>query len=237
MEDLHRGEPGGELMEASAFLNKDPDWEYQSFDVTAVAACVFAPAIMWIAEMIDRAELLAPRQSISSYHDVLTAGAFFIPLTVAVMLFVVNGWIFAGHRIHVAMGAYLLGVIVFDHVGRTRPVHFFFAGAFFIVGAFLEAVRDDDVPNWSPRKWILMTPILPAWILFSRWSRVKQQAWRAGAIMLPFVALALLAWVLGGWIGDRWLFFAEWIALTVLVLNYLRDARSHAHKNAGLPTA
>jgi hypothetical protein len=224
-------------METSAFLNSDPDWEYQSLDVTAVAACVSAPAIMWITEMVDRVELVAPRDSISSYHDVLTAGAFFIPLTIAVMLFVVNGWIYAGHRIHVVMGAYLLGVIVFDHVGRTRPLHFVFAGAFFVVGAFLEAVRDGDVPNWSPRKWMLMAPILPGWILLSRWTRVKQQAGRAGAILLPFVALGLLAWAVGGWIGERWLFFAEWIALTVLVLNYLRDARNHAHKNAGLPAA
>ena len=219
-------------MEAREFLNNAPDWEYQSFDVVAVAACVFAPAIMWIAEMIDRVELLAPRESISSYHDILTAGAFFIPLTVAVMLFVVNGWIYAGHRIHVAMGAYLLGVIVFDHVGRTRPLHFIFAGAFFVVGALLEAVRDDDVPKWSPRKWMLMAPILPGWVLFSRWPRVKQQVWRGGAILLPFVVLALVAWALGGWIGERWLFFAEWIALIVLVANYLRDARNHAHKNS-----
>ena len=180
-------------MEARAFLNNDPKWEYQSFDVAAVAACVSAPAIMWIAEMTDRGELVAPRESISSYHDVLTAGAFFIPLTVAVMLFVVNGWIYAGHRIHVAMGVYLLGVIVFDHVGRTRPLHFVFAGAFFVVGAFLETVRDDDVPNWSPLKWILMAPILPGWILFSRWSQVKQQGRRAGAILLPFAVFALLA--------------------------------------------
>jgi hypothetical protein len=224
-------------MDAGAFLNSDPDWEYQSLDVTAVAACVFAPAIMWVADMIDRAELLAPRRSISSYHDVLTAGAFFIPLSIAVMLFVVNGWIYAGHRIHVAMGAYLLGVIVFDHVGRTLPLHFAFAGAFFVVGAFLEAVRDDDVPNWSPRKWILMAPILPGWILLARWTRVKEQAGRAGAILLPFVAFGLVAWGIGGWIGDRWLFFAEWFALTVLVSNYLRDARIHAHKNAAMATA
>ncbi|MFT4865832.1 MAG: hypothetical protein ACI8RE_002026 [Ilumatobacter sp.] len=219
-------------MEARAFLYNDPEWEYQSFDVVAVAACVFAPALMWIAEMTDRGELLAPRESISSYHDVLTAGAFFIPLTVAVMLFVVNGWIYAGHRVHVAMGVYLLGVIVFDHVGRTRPLHFVFAGAFFVVGAFLEAVRDSDVPDWSPLKWILMAPILPGWILFSRWSRVKQQGRRAGAILLPFAVFALLARVGGGWIGDCWLFFAEWIALAVLVIHYLCDARSHAHKNA-----
>lgn len=224
-------------MKSGALLKNDPDWEYQSFDFTASAACVCAPAIMWITEMVDRGELLAPRNSISSYHDVLTAGAFFVPLTIAVMLFVVNGWIYAGHRIHVAMGAYLLGVIVFDHVGRTRPLHFVFAGAFFVVGAFLEAVRDDDVPNWSPRKWMLMAPILPGWILLARWNRVKQQAWRAGGILLPFAALGLLAWAGGGWIGERWLFFAEWIALSVLVLNYLRDARNHAHKNAGLAVA
>ena len=92
-------------MKSGALLNNDPDWEYQSFDFTASAACVCAPAIMWITEMVDRGELLAPRNSISSYHDVLTAGAFFVPLTIAVMLFVVNGWIYAGHRIHVAMGA------------------------------------------------------------------------------------------------------------------------------------
>ena len=219
-------------MQASELLSNDPNWKYQTFDVTAVGACIAAPAIMWIAEMVRLGEWLSPRGSVSDYHDVLPPGAFFVPLTIAVMLFVVNGWIYAGHRVHVVMAAYLLGVVLFDHDGRTVTLHFGFAGLFFVVGAFLETIRDNDVPDWSPVKWLVMSPVLPIWIALNRWTQVKQNMGRAALILAPFVVLPLVAVLVRGWFGDRWLFFAEWIALTVLVVNYLRDASRHAHKDA-----
>ncbi len=213
-------------------LKNEPSWQYQSFDVTAVGACIVAPLIMWIAEMGHVGETLSSRGSISAYHDMAPAGAFFIPLTAAVMLFVVNGWIYRGHRVHVLMGAYLLGVIVFDHIGRTAVLHFAFAGLFFVVGAFLETMRDTDVPKWPPLGWLCMAPVLPVWMVLNRWTLVKRNLGRAAVILAPFAVFSLVAFVFGGWIGDRWLFFAEWVALTILVINYLRDAQAHAVADA-----
>lgn len=217
-------------MHVENVLKNDPAWEYQTFDVVAVAACVFAPAIMWAAELWWLGDLSWPRGSISSYHDVTPAGSFYIPLTVAVMLFVVNGWIEEGHRIHVVMGALLLGVIVFDHDGATAVAHFAFAVYFFLVGAFLEAVRDSKLPSWKPWTWVLMIPILPFWLLVNRGGEIVTLWRRAAEIIAPFAALGAAAAIFDGWIDDHWLFIAEWIALTVLVVHYLADVQRHAHE-------
>lgn len=217
----------------TALVEPDPEWEYQRFDLTAVAACILAPAIMWVAEMAELGEAISPRGSISAYHDVVPPGAFFIPLTVAVMLFVVNGWLVAGHRIHMVMGAYLLGVILFDHDGRTMALHFAFAGYFFVTGAFLDAARDGQWPAWSPERWLVMGPVLPFWLVTRRWSRVRSLWHRAAAILAPFLLLGAVVLVADWtWLDDHWLFIAEWIALTVVVVQYLTDARRHAHEAA-----
>jgi len=231
--EIEAGDNGDLQMQLREYLTNDDKWEYQSFDVTAVGACVLAPAIMWVAEMIKWEHTGSPRGSISAYHSMLPAGAFFIPLTVAVMLFVVNGWLYRGHRIHVAMSAFLLGVILFDHDGASAAAHFTFAGYFFVVGAFLEAARDSKLPQWAPWRWIAMAPILPFWLLVKRRDEILRLWQRAVEIALPFAILWLLS-LAGGWLEDHWLFIAEWVALAVLVIHYLGDARGHAHANAAL---
>lgn len=218
-------------LKPSGFLTNDNQWRYQSFDVTAVAACILAPAIMWIAEMVKLGDLAPPRDSISSYHDVVPASAFYIPLTIAVMLFLVNGWLYPGHRIHVVMSAFLLGVIVFDHDGGTAPAHFTFAVYFFVVGAFLEAARDRRVPDWTPFQWFAMAPILPFWLVSERTEEVRLLWNRAAEIILPFVVLGGASLFIEGPGAAVWLFVAEWISLAILVVHYLADAKRHAHEN------
>lgn len=207
-------------------INSDPDWAYQRFDQAAFGFSVFAPLIMWIADVVNNG-VTWPRESISNYHDLQPAGAFFMPLTFAIAMFIVNGWLIKGHRIHIMMGVYGLGVLLFDEKDATLPLHYAFAVYFFFVGAFLEVARHDSPDEWSPGMWLVMAPALPFWLIFRHWRELMKH-WPAFLwIVLPFPALLLLgqAWP---WLGERWLYFAEWIALCALVTQYLRDARTHA---------
>src|SRR6188508_1291697 len=64
------------------------------------------------------------RASISSYHDIAAPEAFYLPLTVAAMLFVVNGVLKDGHWYNSAVGLLLSLLVVFDHDGASRYPHF-----------------------------------------------------------------------------------------------------------------
>jgi len=206
---------------------KQDNWEYQRLDQTAAAACAFAPAIMWVAEMVHLREWGWFRGSISSYHDVVPPGAFFIPLTVAVMIFITNGVVVENHQVHVMMGLYLLGVILFDHDGATTIPHFFFAGYFFVTASLLDLTRDDEI-NWSWRRWLGEWLTLP-WVLL--WSNVKdfRAQWpRVAVVLLPFIVLGGIAWLVPDF-RERWLFIAEWLALIAVVAQYLAHAADHEH--------
>lgn len=71
------------------------------------------------------------RDSISAYHNMTRAQVFFVPLTVAAMLFVVNG-VIKTHRVYnTLLGLTLIGVTLFDHDGSSKWIHYIFAAAFF----------------------------------------------------------------------------------------------------------
>jgi hypothetical protein len=72
------------------------------------------------------------RASISSYHDIAAPEAFYLPLTVAAMLFVVNGVLKDGHWYNSAVGLLLSLLVVFDHDGASRYPHFLGAAGFFV---------------------------------------------------------------------------------------------------------
>jgi hypothetical protein len=71
------------------------------------------------------------RGSISAYHDVSRPWAFYVPLTIAAMLFIVNGVVRRAHVYNTVLGAALMGVILFDHDGGTAVPHGIFAAVFF----------------------------------------------------------------------------------------------------------
>jgi len=71
------------------------------------------------------------RDSISAYNDVGTPQAFYVPLTVGAMLFLVNGIVKRAHIYNTLLGVALSGVIVFDHDGGASIVHIASAVAFF----------------------------------------------------------------------------------------------------------
>src|SRR5262245_18519998 len=64
------------------------------------------------------------RSRISSYDDVAPPDAFYHPLTVAAMLFVVYGVLKDGHWYNWVVGVLLSLLVVFDHDGASRYPHF-----------------------------------------------------------------------------------------------------------------
>jgi hypothetical protein len=72
------------------------------------------------------------RGSISSYHDLIAPEAFYVPLTVAAMLFVVNGLLKAGHWYNWVVGVLLAVLVAFDHDGASKYPHFAGAIGFFV---------------------------------------------------------------------------------------------------------
>jgi hypothetical protein len=71
------------------------------------------------------------RESISAYYDMDEAQIFYFPLTVAAMLFIVNGVIKHRHFYNTLLGIALSGVILFN-LDDSTIVHYIFAAAFFI---------------------------------------------------------------------------------------------------------
>ena len=71
------------------------------------------------------------RDSVSAYHDIGRPETFFVPLTVAAMLFIVNGVLKDGHWYNWVLGILLLMVVVFDHDGVSKVPHNFGALGFF----------------------------------------------------------------------------------------------------------
>lgn len=78
------------------------------------------------------------RGSISAYHDVGKPWAFYVPLTVGAMLFLVNGLVRDKHRYNIWLGVGLAAVVLFDHDGCTKYPHYvgavvFFLGNFYVM--------------------------------------------------------------------------------------------------------
>lgn len=70
------------------------------------------------------------RDSISAYYDMEESQVFYFPLTVAAMLFVVNGVVKDQRAYNTFLGVMLSGVILFNH-DDASVLHAIFAAAFF----------------------------------------------------------------------------------------------------------
>lgn len=100
------------------------------FERVLAAVCGLIPLVLlW-------ADSFAGRNSISAYFDMEENQWFYFPLTVAAMLFVVNGIVRKKHIYNVVLGGALAGVILFNHDDFT-VVHAVFAVAFFAGNALV----------------------------------------------------------------------------------------------------
>lgn len=106
------------------------------------ALLVLTPALLIVA---DEGSV---RDSISAYYDVIPAWAFYVPLTAGAMLFFVNGILRHAHVYNIVLGLALLGVILFDHEGKTEIFHVVFAVAFFGGNFAVMAFFSTNKPGW-----------------------------------------------------------------------------------------
>ena len=97
-------------------------------EVVVTTVCFFVPFIVWYGDDWNL------REHISGYYAMEKAQYFYFPLTVAAMLFVVNGVVREKHWYNIGLGLALAGVVLFNHVDHFL-IHNFSAGAFFLGNA------------------------------------------------------------------------------------------------------
>jgi len=130
------------------------------------------------------------RESISAYYNLDKNVLFYVPLSVAFMLFVVNGVIKHKKFYNTALGIALAGLVIFNHDDFT-VVHFLCAGVFFLGNAAVIVI-------YSPKKELWFKIILVAIIISAL------AAWGLNVITLfwaEWVSLGIIGWhyILESW--------------------------------------
>ena len=134
-----------------------------------------------------------PTEAISGYHDMADPEFFYMPLTTAALLFVVNG-VRVGRWYNVALGVALAGVTFFN-TSDYHAVHLFFTITFFVGNPVVFVVFSPRDELWF--KWALaigMAGAIASWFFFG-WIHIF---W-AESVSLWLIALHFLFEVLG-WI-------------------------------------
>jgi len=168
------------------------------------AICIFIPLFLAWA---DNWQI---RESISDYVYMSNSHIFGLLLTMAAMLFIVNGAIYIqterlrdckkqGRWYNIILGISLLGVILLPHK-EYGPLHFIFASIFFAGSALVIALFNDR----KHRKTSLVIAI--------------------------FSISGLLIYVVNNhvfaipWTEWLTLFWAEWISLAVIAIHYILES-------------
>lgn len=135
--------------------------------------CILLPAIL-IAFDGGNA-----RDSISAYYNMKQNQVFYFALTVAAMLFIVNGVVKDRHVYNIALGVLLAGVILFNH-DDFKLMHFTSAGGFFLGNGAVIVIFSSKKELWFK---VLLVIIIAA----------AMAAWLFGVISLFWAEWASLA--------------------------------------------
>ena len=167
------------------------------FEVVLALILIFFPIALRLED--------STRDSISKYHDLNDPRWYFMPLTAAMMMFVVNGLVRREHGHNVVLGVLLFGVVFWDRVGDSRVLHLFSAGAFYVVAFIVMALqltayltKEEDRSKLG-RQWLitLVTLVL------------------LGAVILAVKAASNTFWM-------------EAIGLWLIALHYIWHSSRHA---------
>lgn len=108
------------------------------------------------------------RDSISAYYDMNNSEWFYVPITTAALLFVVNGVVKRAHPYNWMLGLALLLVLLFDHENATSSIHYVGAVLFFAGNAIVMLLfADTDLERRL--RWPLVgviTAAMLAWGVF-----------------------------------------------------------------------
>ncbi len=146
--------------------------------------CITAPALMILG---DNGTV---RGSISAYYDMTKSVLFYVPLTVAFMLFVVNGVIKHKKFYNTVLGVALAGLVLFDHENFSY-LHFICVAAFFLGNALVMVKYTSKKELWFK---VLLVVIIAAAI----------GAWGIGLMSLfwaEWISLGIIGWhyILESW--------------------------------------
>lgn len=115
---------------------REPAWNGEDMKLTGLVGLLRFEGVLAAILAATPLILLATgcRGSISAYHDMDEPRWFFIPFTAAALMLVTNSLVRADQHGHNALlGALLLGVVLADHDGASKTIHFAFAGSFFVL--------------------------------------------------------------------------------------------------------
>ena len=99
-------------------------------ELAVTAVCFFIPLIVWYGDDWNL------REHISGYYAMEKAQYFYFPLTVAAMLFVVDGVVKEKHWYNIGLGLAVAGLVWFNHIDHFL-IHNISAGMFFIGNAIV----------------------------------------------------------------------------------------------------
>lgn len=98
--------------------------EFAKLERVLAVFCLFIPLLLIAFDS------WSIRESISDYYDIGQNQVFYVPLTIAAMLFIVNGTVKEQHRYNTYLGVALAAVLLFNQ-DDARWVHVASAVAFF----------------------------------------------------------------------------------------------------------
>jgi len=185
------------LKMASATLKSVNDGvkRFAMLEQVLAAVCILIPLLLIV---FDHGRV---RDSISAYYNMERSQVFYFPLTVAAMLFIVNGVVKDSRPFNTVLGVMLAGVILFNHVDASW-VHGAFAVAFF-GGNAVVILGFNSTLTW------------------------KKEA-RYKALLILGIAGSMLGCFVFGWFT---LFWAEWVSFAIIALHYIIDSSDRIDKD------
>ena len=128
-------------------------------ELLLTALCAAIPFILLAVEGVP------PAEAISGFHDMRDPEFFYMPLTIAALLFVVNG-VRSGQWYNVALGTALAGLTFFNTTDYPT-IHLVFTVAFFLGNPIVFVVFSPKDELWF--KWLLalaMAAAIVSWFVF-----------------------------------------------------------------------
>ena len=149
---------------------------YAKLERVLATLCLFIPVIlMW-------RDNWAIRDSISAYYNMTEGQAFYVPLTVAAMLFIVNGVVKEKRVYNTILGIMLAGLVIFNHTD-AKILHFTFATLFFVGNAIVILVFSSKKERWFKALMVFVICFsMLGWFAF-KWYSVFWAEWISFAII------------------------------------------------------
>ena len=138
--------------------------------------CLLIPAVLIV---FDDGSI---RDSISAYYNMEEDQFFYFPLTVAAMLFVVNGIVKQQHAYNTLLGLMLAGVILFNHDDASL-LHGAFAAAFFGGNAVVILLFSSKKERWFKALLVMGIALAMAGYFFFDWFTLFWAEWLSFALI------------------------------------------------------